>query len=381
MGSLFICPRCGNSDNRYIGYVNARPYCRRCISFSGEEADLGGIGPRDAFLDLDYELSQDQTRLSLELIDHVASGNHVLIHAVTGAGKTEIVYPLIKKSVQEGKRVAIAIPRRDVVIELTRRLIHAFPRLSVIAVYGGHHAQLDGDIIVMTTHQLFRYDKRFDILIVDEYDAFPFKGDAVLEAFLWRSLKGNLVAMSATPSEAMLRMFAEPGYRVLNLWTRYHRHPLPVPNVVRGIWILRFIRLLRMMKAYAEEGKPLLVFVPTIACGEKLYRLLSIFHASGRHVNSKHEEREAIVEDFRKRKYEYLVTTSILERGITLENLQVIVYDADHAVFDKAMLLQMAGRVGRKTSAPSGAVIFLAKRKTAAMVGAIQETKDANTHL
>jgi competence protein ComFA len=46
----------------------------------------------------------------------------------------------------------------------------------------------------LTTHQIYRYVAYFDLLVIDEYDAFPFKGDPVLEAFAQRSLKGVLVA-------------------------------------------------------------------------------------------------------------------------------------------------------------------------------------------
>ena len=35
----YVCPVCGNSDPFYIGYKNGKPYCRKCISIKGKEAD------------------------------------------------------------------------------------------------------------------------------------------------------------------------------------------------------------------------------------------------------------------------------------------------------------------------------------------------------
>ena len=32
-------PICGNTDIHSIGYLNGKPYCRRCISFKGEEVE------------------------------------------------------------------------------------------------------------------------------------------------------------------------------------------------------------------------------------------------------------------------------------------------------------------------------------------------------
>ena len=74
-----------------------------------------------------------------------------------------------------------------------------------------------------------------------------------------------------------------------------------------------------------------------------------------------------------------LVSTTVLERGITLPFLDTVVYDADHErVFDDATLVQMAGRVGRKLEDPTGSVIFLAARKTPAMARAVQTIRSLN---
>ena len=39
MGNNFICPRCGNQDPKYVGYLNGKPYCRFCITMKGKQAD------------------------------------------------------------------------------------------------------------------------------------------------------------------------------------------------------------------------------------------------------------------------------------------------------------------------------------------------------
>ena len=61
------------------------------------------------------------------------------------------------------KKVGFAIPRKDVVVELEDRIKDAFPLNNVVRVYGGHTDLLDGDIILLTTHQLFRYNKYFTV--------------------------------------------------------------------------------------------------------------------------------------------------------------------------------------------------------------------------
>ena len=89
----------------------------------------------------------------------------------------------------------------------------------------------------------------------------------------------------------------------------------------------------------------------------------------------------AIIYDFKKRKYRYLVTTTVLERGITIKGLQVIVFHADHLLFDASTLIQISGRVGRKKDEPDGEVIFIAKNETVAIKEARDDIIDKNTYL
>ena len=102
------------------------------------------------------------------------------VFRVFGAGKTELVYKVIFYALSHKQTVAFAIPRRDVVIELFPRIKNAFPNSKVVTVYGGHTGSLTGDIVLLTTHQLYRYEKYFDLIIIDEIDAFPFKDNFVL---------------------------------------------------------------------------------------------------------------------------------------------------------------------------------------------------------
>lgn len=52
---------------------------------------------------------------------------HHLIWAVTGAGKTEMLYPILVETLKAGGRVAICTPRVDVCNELFLRYRYVFP--------------------------------------------------------------------------------------------------------------------------------------------------------------------------------------------------------------------------------------------------------------
>ena len=110
----------------------------------------------------------------------------------------------------------------------------------------------------------------------------------------------------------------------------------------------------------------------------KLYSFLSILIKGGAFVSSKEEERSLIIERFKKGYYSYLVTTSILERGVTVENLQVIVFSADNEIYDSASLIQIAGRAGRKINSPYGKVIFIGEEFNSEIEKCISEISKYN---
>lgn len=86
--NLFTCPNCGNTDIHSIGYLNGSPYCRRCISFHGEEVEHAPSYPKKAPIHLEYELSLEQKELSDKLVENYKKGIDSLVFAVCGSPKT-----------------------------------------------------------------------------------------------------------------------------------------------------------------------------------------------------------------------------------------------------------------------------------------------------
>ena len=70
MGNNFICSRCGNSDPKYIGYLNGKPYCRFCISMRGKNATKKLPGRGAVVINLGYPLSKEQKNLSKQIVEN-----------------------------------------------------------------------------------------------------------------------------------------------------------------------------------------------------------------------------------------------------------------------------------------------------------------------
>lgn len=80
----------------------------------------------------------------------------------------------------------------------------------------------------------------------------------------------------------------------------------------------------------------------------------------------------------REQQYQILFTTTILERGVTFEKVSVIVMGANHPVYSKSALVQIAGRVDRKGAYNHGRVLFFFNQQTKDIRKACQEIKEMN---
>ena len=379
---MFICENCGNKDLKFVGVDKFNKlYCRLCVAFKKEKVSKREIEFDEIIKEeLDYSLSPKQEEISNEVRDNFINHRDCLIYAVCGAGKTELVYKTIAYCLNNHLQVGFTIPRKDVVIDLEPRIKKAFPNVEVVSLYQGHTSKTKGDIILLTTHQLYRYENYFDLLIIDETDAFPYKGNYLLHTFFKKALKGNYIMMSATPLEEMVEEINRRGGKIFSLMTRYHNHPLIVPQVKVSVFF-QHAYLIKKLREFKRKNLPTLVFAPTIKEVEDIYDKISFYVKKGNYVHSKRVGRNQIVEDFKQGKYDYLVTSSILERGITLKNLQVIVFDASSNIFDDKALVQISGRVGRKIDAWDGEVIYICSKVTPSITKSIQMINDANRSL
>lgn len=380
MEEFFVCPVCGNNNVNKLGVKSGLTYCRACLAYSGTKAKVISNKPLNIQVKLAYSLTSEQNRVSAAVLSNFKQKINTLIYAVCGAGKTELVFETIAYALNKGYQVGFVIPRKEVVIEISHRLKEAFPSAKVVAVFGGHSEILEGNIITLTTHQLYRYPCYFDLLIFDEIDAFPYAGDFVLEALFKRSVKGNFVMLSATPSETLISEFEKEG-SVVTLFTRFHNAAIPVPVVKRGYLLGNILFLVFFLEKFIKCDKPVLVFVPTIKEAKTIFTFLKILFKGGGLVHSKIENVSGLISEFKKGNKKYLVTTTVLERGVTVRGLQVIIYGADHVLYDKYSLIQIAGRVGRKKEESDGKVIFIVTKKNKSISECINDIINKNAYL
>ena len=252
----------------------------------------------------------------------------MLFRSVTGAGKTEMLFETINWALQTGKRVGFASPRVDVCNELFPRLQAAFAKTPMILLHG--HAKESyryTQLVVATTHQLLRFYQAFDLLIIDEVDAFPFVDDPGLHYAANNALipGGTLVYLTATPSRKLLAAVKKKELSVSYLPLRFHGYLLPTINLVAVAKLRSQLdegilnsKIKKILLRWQEEGYQFLVFVPRIALLKPVYQAIANLlkpELKGQTVYASDSQRIEKVAKMRAQEYRYLVTTTILERG------------------------------------------------------------------
>lgn len=318
------------------------------------------------------------------------SAARFLIWAVTGAGKTEMIFPLLQSILDAGGRVLVAAPRRDVVLELAPRLSKAFPAETVVTLYGGSPDRWKhGSITLATTHQLLRFRGAFDLVVIDEIDAFPYHNDPMLDFAAKGACKigGKYIYLSATPPTPLQREAAAGRLPHAKVPARFHGHPLPVPQKLKILSVNRCLQekklsplLVRSLSASLSRGAQVFLFVSRIKHIAPILELLrkAITNMPIEGTSSIDPERTSKVMAFRNREIRLLVTTTILERGVTVPKSDVFILDADSELFDEAALIQMAGRAGRSKDDPAGRVVFAAPQWTRSQSSAVRQIKAMN---
>ncbi|MEH7440576.1 DEAD/DEAH box helicase [Neobacillus drentensis] len=399
----FICTRCGNRDQqKFSSFPCSRcgekcHYCRHCLmmgrisectplfGWSGPEPDIPL--PKN-IMAWNGRLSPGQLTASNHVVEAIMQNQEHLIWAVCGAGKTEVLFAGIEAGITALKRICIATPRTDVVLELTPRLKAAFPELTIASLYGGSEDRhLFAPLTIATTHQLLRFYHAFDVIILDEVDAFPYTVEESLQHAAIHSRKpaSAMIYLTATPNEKWQKECRTGERNFTTIPARFHRHPLPVPEFVwSGDWqkLLKkgtlSVIVLRWIEKRLHAGKQVLLFFPHISLMEKALNILKQINHEIEAVHAEDPERKSKVQRMRDKQIPLLLTTTILERGVTFPNIDVAVVGAEDPIFTESALVQIAGRAGRSKDHPDGVVTFFHYGKTEEMLKARKQIMSMN---
>ncbi|MDU1466344.1 MAG: helicase-related protein, partial [Streptococcus mitis] len=226
-------------------------------------------------------------------------------------------------------------------------------------------------------------------LIVDEVDAFPYVDNLTLYHAVKNSVKENglRIFLTATSTDELDRKVRLGELKRLSLPRRFHGNPLIIP---KPVWLSDFNRYLDKnrlspkLKTYIEKQRktayPLLIFASEIKKGEQLKEILQEQFPNEKigFVSSVTEDRLEQVQAFRDGELTILISTTILERGVTFPCVDVFVVEANHRLFTKSSLIQIGGRVGRSMDRATGDLLFFHDGLNDSIKKAIKEIQQMN---
>ena len=389
-----VCQRCGSRVEEEWHLPVGSFYCRECLIMKRVRNDEPLYYfpqedfPRQDVLKWSGQLTPFQEQVSMGLLQAVDKREPSLVHAVTGAGKTEMIYQVVAKVINRGGAVCLASPRIDVCLELYKRLQSDFT-CKISLLHGESEPYFRTPLVVATTHQLLKFYQAFDLLIVDEVDAFPYVDNPILYHAVNNCVKesGLKIFLTATSTDELDKKVKQGELKRLSLPRRFHGNPLVIP---KSVWLSDFDkhlqknRLVPKLRRYIEKQRetayPLLIFASEIEKGERLKEILQRAFPNEKigFVSSATEDRLQQVQAFRDRELTILISTTILERGVTFPCVDVFVVEANHQLFTKSSLIQIGGRVGRSMDRPTGQLIFFHDGINRSIKKAIKEVKEMN---
>ncbi|MFB7293657.1 transcription-repair coupling factor [Actinacidiphila glaucinigra] len=281
-----------------------------------------------------------------------------LICGDVGYGKTEIAVRAAFKAVQDGKQVAVLVPTTLLVQQHFGTFSERYSQFPVVVkalsrfqtdteakavLEGLREGSVD---VVIGTHRLFSSETKFKdlgLVIVDEEQRFGVEHKEQL-----KKLRANVdvLTMSATPIPRTLEM-AVTGIREMSTITTppEERHPVLTfvgPYEEKQIAAAVRRELLREGQAFYIHNR-----VESIdRAAARLRDLVPEARIATAHGQMGESALEQVVVDFWEKKFDVLVSTTIVESGIDISNANTLIVERGDT-FGLSQLHQLRGRVGR----------------------------------
>lgn len=310
--------------------------------------------------EFEYVETNDQLKCIEEIKEDMEKDKPMdrLLCGDVGFGKTEVAQRAAFKAVLDGKQVAYLAPTTVLVKQQYLGFIERFKKFPVEIDYVSRmktpkkneetlkklkEGKLD---IIIGTHRLLSSDVSFNdlgLLIIDEEHRFGVKAKEKIK-FLKKQI--DVLSMSATPIPRTLSMSLS-GIRDMSVIYEPPKNRKPVKT-----FLLEYDKNIvdEAILSEVERGGQVFYIHNIVKTIPKVYEDLSKRLKNVRfgvaHGRMAPKDIENVMQDFLDRKIDVLISTSIIETGIDIENANtLIIENADR--MGLSQLYQLRGRVGR----------------------------------
>ncbi|EHL97836.1 transcription-repair coupling factor [Lentilactobacillus parafarraginis F0439] len=336
--------------------------------YAKRDAEKGYAYPKDDSLQAEFEArfpyteTPDQLRSADEIkrdMEHPKPMDRLLVGDV-GYGKTEVALRAAFKAVEVGKQVAFLVPTTilaqqhydtmmdrfaDYPIEV--RVLSRFQTTAQVreTLAGLKNGTVD---IVVGTHRLLSKDVQFNnlgLLIIDEEQRFGVKHKERIKEM---RTDVDVLTLTATPIPRTLNM-SMMGVRDLSVIETppSNRYPIQTYVLEQNAGTIR-----EAITREMARGGQVFYLHNRVEDIEKTVEQISELVPEARvayiHGQMTENQLEDILYDFINGEYDVLVTTTIIETGVDIPNVNTLfVENADH--MGLSQLYQLRGRIGRSS--------------------------------
>ena len=308
-----------------------------------------------------YEDTPDQAKATLDIKHDMESKMPMdrLVCGDVGFGKTEVAMRAAFKAATDGKQVAVLVPTTVLALQHYNTFKERFRDFPVRVEYisrGKTAKQVkelladlkDGKIdILIGTHKLVGKQvawKDLGLLIIDEEQKF---GVAVKEKLKALRTNVDVLTLTATPIPRTLQ-FSLLGARDLSVITTPPPNRYPVQTELITLddedIIKEAIQLEMQRNGQIYVVCNRIEMLPRIE--QRIHRLYPEARTIIAHGQMPQGEMEKALEDFINYDYDILISTTIIESGVDISNVNtIIIHSAQH--YGLSDLHQLRGRVGR----------------------------------
>lgn len=321
------------------------------------------------FIDnLPFELTGGQKKAVNEILNDLNSDIPMarLLQGDVGSGKTVVATIMLLAGIENGYQGALMAPTEILAQQHYYNLQNWLTPMGIsVGLFLGSQGKKvrekfrtdlrNGQMnIAVGTHALIQEDVDFNNLgaiVVDEQHRFGVKQRNVLKK---KSQNPQMLTMTATPIPRTLALTVH-GDLDLTIIDELPKGRKPIKTTLvsshRGVYELIEKEIEAGRQAYVvypliEESETLSAKAATIEAEKLQTEVFPQFKIGLLHGKLKNDEKEQVMADFKDKKYDILVSTTVVEVGVDVPNATVMLIENSER-FGLSQLHQLRGRVGR----------------------------------
>lgn len=323
------------------------------------------------FIDnLPFELTGAQKKAVNEILNDLNSDVPMarLLQGDVGSGKTVVATIMLLAGVENGYQGALMAPTEILAQQHYNNLQQWLSPMGIsVGLFLGSQGKKirekfrtdlrNGQMnIAVGTHALIQEDVDFNNLgaiVVDEQHRFGVKQRNVLKK---KSQNPQMLTMTATPIPRTLALTVH-GDLDLTIIDELPKGRKPIKTSLvtshRGVYELIQSEIDAGRQAYVvypliEESETLSAKAATIEAERLQKEVFPQYKIGLLHGKLKNDEKEQVMKDFKDKKYDILVSTTVVEVGVDVPNATVMLIENAER-FGLSQLHQLRGRVGRNS--------------------------------